>query len=587
MAEIRWQAQALLDYILGGDQLEESQTVVTKLRAVTTIMQLGGTIASPFTNLTSLPLHTFSYLATYNPERAFGGGFGGAAASGAIFRAAKAMGPILKRSAGQITGKDIFSPDADKNNVFIPEEEFRRMERLAKASKDRMHKGYSVEHWEYLRKASAEGILTAQKYNELLSQRKHSQFSPEVAKRVSQYMAIFAATEEYNRLVTGLASFDLFYQQSLSAQGYDTLSKEDQEKARLTASDFAYAEARRAVFATQGEYNMANRPRLFRSDLGSLVGLYKTFVVTTLELLWNLPPKGRAMFLGSLYVMSGAGGIPLWDEIMLVMDVTAQKTGIGLGITKGNAERAFAAYAKDMGEALGWEKLDEVVMRGALDTYLGTEIFGRAGLTVGVPGLGMLRPGANFMEEVGRTLGAVGGAVEGAEKALGKTMRGDLEGALRAVPITGVKNFADAFAYSKYDAVMNKRGQVVTHNPGSFDVFARVLGFYPEEMKWVGDQVRREEYTRAFAKELKGAFIEEYRQAYVLRDGARKAELREMVREHNANFRGTALEIANFMENAERAGKEATLTLRERAQKTLPKVQQTDSALVDWWIDWE
>jgi hypothetical protein len=383
-------------------------------------------------------------------------------------------------------------------------------------------------------------------------------------------MALFSATEEFNRMVTGLAAFDLFYKQGIEA-GLTTEA----------AAEEAQAKARTAVFATQGEYNMGNRPKLFRTDLGSLVFLYKTFVVTTLELLRNLPPKGRAMFLGSLYAMSGAGGIPLWEELMLVMDVAAQKTGIGLGITKGNAEREFAAYMKDMGASLGWEKLDEVMLRGVLDTYLGTEIFGRAGVSVGIPGIGLLKPGANFMEEVGRTLGAVGGAIEGTEKALGKAMRGDAEGALRAVPITLSKNLADAFAYAKYDAVMNKRGQVVTHNPSTWDVFARTLGFYPEEMKWVGDQVRREEYTRAYAKEVKNAFTEAYREAYVLHDAARKGELKDMVREHNANFRGTALEIPNFVENAERAGKEAALTLRERAQKTLPKPQQREKALLE------
>jgi hypothetical protein len=563
MSEIQQQARLLVEYVLGGDQLEEAESFTNKVRAVTTIMQLGGTIASAFTNLSSLPLHTFSYLATYNAARGFGGGFGGVAASSAIKRAAIAMGPLLAKSAGQITGK-----------IFLPELEFRRLEELARKSPDGKHGGYSVAHWEYLRKASAEGILAAQRYNELLAQRKHSQFGPKMSKAISQYMSIFSATEEYNRMVTGLATFDLYLNQYVSEGMVDKDGKPTAE-----ARDKAYEQSRKAVFATQGEYNMGNRPRLFRSDLGSLVGLYKTFIVTTLELLRNLPPKGQAIFLGSLYTMSGAGGIPLWEELMLVMDVAAQKTGIGLGITKGNAERAFADWTKDVGRAMGWEKLDEVMLRGVMDTYLGTEIFGRAGLSVGVPMLGMLRPGADFMEEVGRTLGAVGGATEGAFKAAGKLSRGDIEGTLRAVPITGVKNFADAYAYSKYDAVMNKRGQVVTQDPDAFDIFARTLGFYPEELKQVNDQVRREEYTRAYAKELKAAFIEEYREAHVLRDAGKKQEVREMVREHNQLFRGTALEILNFSESAEKSGKDAALPLRERAQKTLSQAQQRDSAL--------
>ena len=116
-------------------------------------------------------------------------------------------------------------------------------------------------------------------------------------------------------------------------------------------------------------------------------------------------------------------------------------------------------------------------------------------------------------------------------------------------------------------------------DPSARDIAARSLGFYPAEFKWANDLVRREEYTRAFAKELKKGFTEQYREAAVLNDAAAKREVVDMVREHNENFRGTALEIMDFQTSAERAGKEAKLSLRERAQKTLPKPQQRDSQL--------
>lgn len=565
MASIKQEAVDFVEYVLGQNELEERNSLVNKTRGAVTIIQLGATLASALTNLSSLPLNTFSFLTTYSSDRDYGGGFGASKASDALIRAGRALGGVLKNTAEPIW-------NWTNKSAFVAEHYYReKIDRAVKlGDENALVDGYKLAHWEFMRKAAADGILGAQKYNELLSLRKRSQFGPRMSKAISHYMALFTATEEYNRSVTALASFELFYQEALDG-GMD----------KDAAFDRAYDKTVQAVYATQGEYNQINRPKLFRSDVGALVFLYKTYVVTTLELLANLPPKGRAMFLGTLYTMSGAGGLPMWEELMVVMDFTAQKTGLGLGITKGNAERAFAEFANDVGEMVGIEKMDHIMLRGLMDTYFtgGIDVGSRAGLQVGVPGLGMLRAGADFYEELGRTTGAIGGAVEGTSKALGKLAKGDIEGATRAVPITLIKNISESIAYAKYGAVMNKRGQVVLQNPTALDIAARSLGFYPAEFKWANDLVRREEYTRAFAKELKNGFTEQYREAAVLNDAAAKREVVDMVREHNENFRGTALEIMDFQTSAERAGKEAKLSLRERAQKTLPKPQQRDSQL--------
>ena len=570
---VREKARELVDFVLGQDQFEEKSTTLTKLRAATTIVQLGATIASAFTNLSSLPLHSFNYLAAYNGDKAYGGGFGASAASSAILKASGAMAPVLRRSAAKI------NPYADLTKD-IPEEYFAKMEAKAKASgKD--EGGYSAAHWEFLRKAASEGVLTAQQYNELLAQRKHSQFGPKLSKGIAHYMAIFAATEEYNRMVTGLAAFELYQKQYIGAISPDVKAGTPAYEAALAkANEEAYKRAVEAVYKTQGEYNMANRPALFRSDLGAMVFLYKTFIVTTLELISQLPMKYKAVFLGSLYMMAGAGGIPLFEELMLVMDVAAQKTGIGLGITKGNAERAFAGAMRELGDSVGIKGLDEMALRGVLDTVLGTEVFGRAGVSVGVPFAGLLKPGANFWEEVGRgALGPVGGVLEGTMKAAGKATSGNFAGALREVPFTGVKNLADAYVMVKSGNVMNKRGQVTIQNPDAQDIIARALGFYPSELKWDNDTVRREEYTKAFAKQLKAEYMVDFREAYVHKDRARMSEIKKEVQEHNKNFRGTALELMNFAESAERSGKEAAMPLRERYGKNLPKAQQQDSEI--------
>ena len=563
LPEIRENSRRLVDFVLGGDQLEEKQTWLTKARAMITILQLGGTLASPFTNLSSIPLHAFSYLATYNKDRAFGGGFGGSAASSALGAAMKVMLPVLRKSAAQID---------PRREVFFAEEYFRSKEKEALRTGKPVD-GYSAKHWEFVRRATADGSLSAQKYNELLSQRKHSQFGPKTSKAISHYMAIFSATEEFNRAVTGMAAFDLYFKQYKEALG----SGEENEK---KAFDMAYAEAISAVYRTQGEYNMANRPRLFRSDVGAMLGMYKTFVITTLELIRNLPPKGRAIFLGSLFAMAGAGGIPFWEELMIVFDVISQKTGIGLGITKGNAEKAFTEFARDVGKVYGIENLDHAMMRGIFDTMFGTEVMGRAGVQVGIPGLGLLRAGAKFDEELKRTLGAFGGAADSAIKMVGKAAAGDVEGVVKNAPITLVKNLAGAYEYAYYGNALNKRGQVVTKDPDTVDILARALGFYPDEFMRVNEQVRREEYTRAYVKELKNQLVEKYRKAAIRGDIIEKQDILASVRDHNMQFRGTALELPDFKKNADRAADEAKKPLAERFKESLPTTQRA-TAMVD------
>lgn len=572
--EVRNQMRKLVDYVFGQDQLEEDNNWITKARAVTTIMQLGGTLASAVTNLSSLPLHTFSFLTTYNQGKAFGGGFGAEAAFGAMTKAAKAMAPLLGKAMKQINpyAEEFFPEDhfaAQEQKARSQMEEWNRTHSTPKTMGDFMVDGYSGAHWEFLRKASAEGVLSAQRYNELLAQRKHSQFSPGVSKGIAHYMAMFTATEEFNRLVTGLSSFDLYYQENKKGG----LSDEE-------ASKKAYDQAVQAIYYTQGEYNMANRPRLFRNDLGSLVFLYKTFVVTSIELLHNLPPKGQAMFLGGLFMFAGVGGVPFYEELITVFDLIGRKTGI----TQGNAERTFQQFAAELGKEMGIPKLDRALLRGVIDTYLtgGTTLFGRAGIDVGLPMVGMLKPGTDFWKEMGRSFGATAGVLDASIATASELSKGDWEGALRQVPLTAARGLGDAYAFAKYDNVVNRRGQVVTEGMSLQDIMMRAVGFHPEEAQWANDMIRREEYTRAIAKEIKAGFIEEYNEAAVLKNRSRQREIEQMVAEHNKDFRGTALEILDFKKSAERSAKEAVKPILKRTFTTLSKAQRASTPLAEY-----
>lgn len=566
----REQARELSSFYLDKLGYDLDDASFRKLRSVTAVTGLGLDFAKALTNLSSIPLHAFSALATYNASTGFGGGFGYSKASSALITAAKVIGPYMKiglRRAFETT-KDILEGKEGKPTTA---EEFFRDAFQKASDAGGSYLGYPAEAWKFLLDETEQGGLKPQATNVLMGVAKKTAYGTKWDQFASRAMAMFSTTEEFNRMVTALASYTLFREQALAAGMPEIAAEPGQE----TVHTYAARQADAMVRFSQGDYSATNRPKLFRNGVGSLIFMYKTFAVTSLELLRMMPVEGRAMFLGSLWFMAGAQGIPLWEEMVAVFDAFAQKTGIGMGITKGNAEREFRKALKGIGDGLGIP-LDEVVMHGLLDTMLGTNVFGRSGIQVGVPMIGAMRAGANFEQEMGKALGAPVGFISGAVSATGAVFKGDPHRFFKAVPISGVRNVYDSYAYAKYGVVMNKAGQRVMDADG-VDVVARALGFYPQEFKEQNTIVRLEEYTRALSKEMTASFVENYRKAHISRDSAEKRQIVKDVQEHNEMFRGTALEIRNFTSRANRAAREAELSLTERLKKSLSKAQKAEA----------
>ena len=538
---------------------------LTNLRSVATVAQLGMSFATAFTNLTSFVTHTLPTLATYNETNGFGGGFGYAKSQAALMKSAKAFAPVLRDSAAQmLPGKE----------VYYAEDFFRKQIEqaeagMAKTGKDPMVGGYSLDAWKFALGGMNDGTLESQRFNELLALRSQAGFMNKRGKFIAKYMAPFSASEEYLRMATAMAAYELQAERNREAGVSVEPGVVD-----TSARDMAY----KLLYNAQGEYNAANRPILMRDGVGALVFMYKTYISTTLELLKNLPPEGRAVMLGATYMMAGAMGMPGWEELMAVLDGLVQSTGWGDGLTKGSAERALANWLRAAGKDLGIEKLDHYLMRGIIDTALGTTVLGRSGMEIGVPMVGMLREGSDFWNELGRAIGPAGGVIEGTIKSAGSIDNAMLDGQwnqfFRNAPLTFVRNLADAYSYAKYDAITNKRGQVTSYDVNAVDMAARVLGFYPAEVGEYGDTVRRSNYVRDYGKAVSTGFTEAYSYAGIAGDRERMMEIRQSVQEWNQTFRGTELEIKDFASKAQRRLEDAKLTLLGRTQKSLPTAMQ-------------
>ena len=567
-------AQEFVTWFFKEGGSDDSNQFASQVRSVTTVVQIGLAFASAVTNLTSLPLHALSGLATYNDKTGFGGGFGEINSAKALIKAVKVLSPVMMKSAAQLWNTETFFAHtwlADQVKAAEAKNAGKKV-----GEKNILHNGYSLDAWKFIQIQSESGVTAPQNVNAMMGSASKKVYGSKGDEIMGRAMALFAATEEMNRMATLLASYELYNERAAAAGMDNTINPLTQSSPR---QDYVGKAAVKMVFDTQGAYSQANRPKLFRSGVMSMVYMYKTFAVTTLELLRNLPPRGRLLFLGILHMFSGAQGIPLFEELITLIDIISQRFGMGNSITKGNAERELNLFLKAWGNELG-VPLDKIVMHGILDTMTGTKFFGRAGVNVGIPFLGLGRAGADVEKEFGKALGAPIGAVGGTVRSLGALARGDFERAAKENPVTGLKNFADAYLYYKYDNVLNKRGQIVIKEPTAIDIGARALGFYPEAFFLSNDKVRLEEYSRAYAKELSSGFIQMGTRAAILRDTETLNEVRALVREHNDIFKGTELYIGEFNTKLSAATKLAKMTLAEREIKSVSKAQRPSAKLL-------
>ena len=567
-------AQEFVTWFFKEGGSDDSNQFASQVRSVTTVAQIGLAFASAVTNLTSLPLHALSGLATYNDKTGFGGGFGEINSAKALIKAVKVLSPVMMKSAAQLWNTETFFAHtwlADQVKAAEAKNAGKKV-----GEKNILHNGYSLDAWKFIQIQSESGVTAPQNVNAMMGSASKKVYGSKGDEIMGRAMALFAATEEMNRMATLLASYELYNERAAAAGMSNTINPLTQSSPR---QDYVGKAAVKMVFDTQGAYSQANRPKLFRSGVMSMVYMYKTFAVTTLELLRNLPPRGRLLFLGILHMFSGAQGIPLFEELITLIDIISQRFGMGNSITKGNAERELNLFLKAWGNELG-VPLDKIAMHGILDTMTGTKFFGRAGVNVGIPFLGLGRAGADVEKEFGKALGAPIGAVGGTVRSLGALARGDFERAAKENPVTGLKNFADAYLYYKYDNVLNKRGQIVIKEPTAIDIGARALGFYPEAFFLSNDKVRLEEYSRAYAKELSSGFIQMGTRAAILRDTEALNEVRALVREHNDIFKGTELYISEFNTKLSAATKLAKMTLAEREIKSVSKAQRPSAKLL-------
>jgi len=508
------------------------------LKLLTVLMQLGGSVATAVINLASLATHSLPYLSYYSSKRGFGGGYGEAKASAALWKAA-----------------------ADAKNANFAEAAFLE-EVLTKKTFGQYN--LTQDEAQFLFDQTEQGTLQAAQFNALVGTARGKVFNNRMQAAVRVWMSMFSYTEQFNRRVTALAAYRL-EKDRLRSQGVT-----DEQQLIESATEAARA----AVNRSQGEYAMFNRPEMARGNVLQYIFMYKQFVITTVQLMRALPPKGQMLMLGLLLLTSGLKGLPFAEDILDIVDTIAQK----LGLKTASVEKELAEWIDSVAPGM-----TPYLMRGVLDRVSGATMSTRLGMGDLVPLTGAFKAGADPAREVADFAGPVFGGISGLVGMAGNFakygaetigLRDDvttISGIMRDSPIAAMRAIADGAAYLDDGMITNNRGQVVTREAPYHVVVARMLGFYPAIATEQNDIVRLSKSVASYAKAIKADYVSAYVKAKLDNDTARMQQLVADVRAWNADAEGTGLEITNFVRSAQRAALEASRPTVMRYLKSAPK----------------
>ena len=530
----------------------EGSGMISAWRSYTSLVQLGGSLATGILNPISVYTNGVPYLASYNSKTAFGGGFGAGRALTEVQRAFKQVGlPGIKGESimGGMNTAEFW------DGVF--------------ASGD-LQKKYRVTKREaqMIAREIREGRMIPAQSNALINSSRGRTTRGAMSKAIDIWMSPFNLTEQASRRAFGLASFRLEYARQM--QGIDPAldpNSGEFKTAEQAAYDRAVDFAGRAMDTALGDYSVLNRPAFFRSGLPGILYMYKVFPTTSIQMFNNLSMNGKMGMLAALWFLGGVAAFPFAEDLEDLLDTLMQQAGVGEG-----SVRAWAA-----------QRLDEIspglspaVLKGVMGNVLPGDIAGRVALSV-IPGTEILLAGANTTRALEEIAGPMPSALLGTAQFAADLVRAPfsttvtMEKVLREAPVTGLRMAADAYAYTQSGAIIDRRGYVVAEDVTPGEIAARLAGFYPRRAAETYGSVRVIQRIANYRREAATSYRQEWVSARIRNDRDRMREIEQAVRDWNNYHRGSPLAIDNFRESANRAYREATRPAVERGLRAVPQ----------------
>ena len=520
----------------------ESGAIASRVRALTSIMQLGGSIATGALNLISAYTNGLPFLASYNSKNGFGGGFGIGPSVAQFHIAAKQVGAL------------------GMTNMRANTAEF--YDEVAASDDLQIRYNLKKHEAEFIAREIREGAMIPAQTNALINTARGKISSGFRRKFVDGWMLPFNLTEQASRRTLGLAAYRLEYESQIAGGKSET---EAQEAARRFAVE--------ALNLTMGEYSVLNRPPAWRSGIQSFLYMYKVFPTTSIQLFSNLSRGGKIAMLASLWLLSGLQGLPFAEDLEDLIDTLAQ----ALGFKTGSIRMEIAKFIDGV-----FPGMSPYFLQGVVNSAVPADIGGRVSVGNVLPGTGILLSGADVGRELTDIAGPAPSALLGSAKFFADLMRVpfsdriQLTDVAREAPVTMLRAAGDAVAYAKSDAIVDRRGYVVADDANAGVIAARLLGFYPAAAAQEYSTIRVANRVSDYQRDVVAGFRTAWIKAKMEGDDARARDIVTAVNDWNKGAEGTGLKIDNFLKNSQRALKEAQRPAGERTLRTTPKAGRED-----------
>ena len=544
------EAASILSFLDNNRSVEESDfgsgAVASNVRAATSILQLGGSLATGALNYIGTYTNGIPFLATYNSKTAFGGGFGFGRSIMEFQRALSQVGLIRSLPGIGETGLNTaeFYDGVAKNTAL--QQKYRLTAAEAR----------------FLAREIREGEMIPAQSNALVGSARGRVTSGAGQKAVDGWMWTFNVTEQAARRGLGLAAYRMQYQRNLDAG----MSEAD---ADANAREFAVSTLRLSV----GDYSVMNRPPAWRSGIQSFIYMYKVFPTTSIQLLSRLPRQGQLYMLGALWLMAGVAGFPFAEDLEDLIDSIAQGLGLPMGSVRAELAKAIDSIIPGA---------SPMFLRGFVNAYFPGNVADRVSLSDFVPGTGILLSGADVGRELTEIAGPAASMLTGVATFAPRllqaafTERVTFVDAMRESPATIIRAFGDAYAYGQAGAVVDKRGYVVSPDVNAATILTRMVGFYPaaaaQQYQIIMASKRITDYQRETTAGFRAAWIK----AKISGDEEQARAIVDAVNDWNTGAKGTALEIKKFLPNSQRALREARRPAQERLLRGAPRAARED-----------
>lgn len=359
---------------------------------------------------------------------------------------------------------------------------------------------------------------------------------------VSLGMMPFRVVEQFNRIVTGLAAYQLE-----SKRIGKTVSNGDNE---------AYQFARDAVDYTQNEYGPWNRPPIMQGKQ-SIALLFFSFVQNMSFMMFGGDKSWwRAMMV--LAALAGIQGLPGAENVIDIMNWALRKiTGQYVDLR---------VEARETAQALGANP--DFVMHGITHSWgIGWDTSGSVGQGRVIPGtdaiFGIGKFEDRFMHAVGEVGGPVGSLMMSFLQAVADENPNSLLAWDKALPPV-LRNLERVGNAASLEAYVSGTGRPLVADPTAVEQVGQALGFAPTRKTAAQEELHMQKDAAVFYGMRRQNLMETYYVAKKTHDFSAIAEAREAISEYNSSVPSPKLRIngedlAKSVANREKMDRETML----------------------------